>query len=197
MKKEKKQQPLTDWIMNNGYGQAKGGYIDVANERGTDDKQVLQILREKKEELLEYDELYWLKELYDREEVFLSEEEKRKPNQKWHLLISYYAYKLIVKRYGIESKVVEIDDIEKKVATVLGGLSCPELCLWMVEAAMDGKYITADEVKELSERIIEFKTEGKGQWRSFRWWKENVEKYSEKVKAVISGGGEEDKTQAE
>ena len=183
--------------MNNGYGQAKGGYIDVANERGTDDQQVLQILREKKEELLEYDELYWLKELYDREEVFLSEEEKRKPNQKWHLLISYYAYKLIVKRYGIESKVVGADDIEKKVSTVLGGLSCPELCLWMVEAAMDGKYITADEVKKLSERIIVFKTEGKGQWRSFRWWKENVEKYSEKVKDVISGGGDEDKTQAE
>lgn len=182
---KEKNQPLTDWIMNNGYGQARAGYIYVANERGKDNKQVMQILREKEAELKKTKELCWLKALSDSKEVFLSKEEQSKPNQKWHLLISYYAFSLIVRKYEIDSKVNGLDSIDGMKFTVFGRINCPELCLWMVEAAVDGEILTADEVEELFHQIVEFKRQGIGRWDSFSWWKENKGKYDTKLVEII------------
>lgn len=182
--KKERNQTKTNEFLNGGYGQVRGGYISFANERGEDSKQVIQILQEKKEELLKIDELCWLETLYDRHEVLLSEEEKSKPNQKWHLLISYYAYKLIVQRYGIK-KVRVVEDIDAKKTTVFGRIRCPELCLWMVEAAVDGKILTNKDVEGLYANIVEIKKKNKWYKEWLTWWKDNREKYDTKLVEII------------
>jgi len=182
--KKEKNQDKTNEFLNGGYGQVRGGYISFANERGEDSKQVIQILQEKEAELKKTKELCWLKALYDSKEVFLSEEEKSKPNQKWHLLISYYAYKLIVQRYGIK-KVRVVEDIDAKKTTVFGCIRCPELCLWMVEAAVDGKILTHKDVKDLYANIVEIKKQNRWYWNWLSWWKKNRESYDTRLVEII------------
>lgn len=100
------------------------------------------------------------------------------PSQKWHLLISYYLYIELQKDRNIKSDTSN---------WALSGttLDCPELCLWMVEAAMDGVIITSNDLYEMFYQAIEFKKNKKGHWKSFQWWEEHKNQYWDKITQII------------
>lgn len=75
--------------------------------------------------------------------------EQCEPNQKWHLFVAYISYKL------------EVDDLCAKAR--MGPLQCPELLLWMAEAAgIDDEIVTEAKEAAASEidRIREEKPDG-------------------------------------
>lgn len=74
------------------------------------------------------------------------------PNQKWHFLVSWAAFSLVadkinetINKKTVTQKYPKINAFER-----FHGLArlvkCPELLLWMLEAAVDGKNLTAADV---------------------------------------------------
>ncbi len=78
------------------------------------------------------------------------------PNQKWHLLVSFYGQNAVE---GTLSK----SNIFKK------SITCPELWLWMLEAAIDDSNITKDDVKALYTQACKYKNKliTKKEWQAF------------------------------
>lgn len=63
---------------------------------------------------------------YARELNKIIDKSLAEPDQKWHLLVSYY---------GIKEKQGELNLEEQTKCWAINGLKCPELLLWMAEAA--------------------------------------------------------------
>lgn len=99
------------------------------------------------------------------------------PNQKWHFLVSWCAYKLLVKNdkkefldgiatkaspfgYGMNEKPVKwvgtktIIKKESKITIQEHEILCPELRLWMYEAAFDGEIITKDLIMKVYSEAV-------------------------------------------
>lgn len=158
--------------------QHNGGYIDTAKafihngvQGKKDDQKFYKWLLKKKDN----DTLYSLKSLkYLKENddfVFLI---NKKVNQKWHCLISWYARlehngKLTEESYKNEIKISDETCMFKM------SITCPELRLWLVEAAIDEKYITNEDVENFKKEAIKYskdKINNKKSWNKI--WSEYV-----------------------
>ncbi len=190
--KKKEHYELTDQFMQE-YTQKNGGYIDLYNKIGeennlkNDDQQVLDKLQNEFESLKDDNRLSWLDQ-FTYDEIFC----KNNLNQRWHLLISWYAYKIILDKYpeiNAISKATPLKTIDKNTTFEFGAGDCPELCIWMVEAAMDGKIITQKDLDDLFYQAKKFREKQKNEkglhWKSFEWWKQENDNYRNKVAKVI------------
>lgn len=91
-----------------------------------------------------------------------------KPNQKWHFFVSFCA------QHELEGTCPNIFN---------RSITCPELWLWLIEEAKDNIIINDEDVKEVYETAVKYKTKGndfgKEKWKAF------LDKYREKVKEII------------
>jgi len=117
--KANKECKLTEEFMEN-YRQKDGGYIELAKAfmfyRALKETQLLEELKKLG---VNIEELNVFNPGFD--------EDQSEPNQEWHLFISYYAYKIWESGLNWDD-TVEFWDKGK-------GLKCPELLLWLAEAA--------------------------------------------------------------
>lgn len=113
-------------------------------------------LKNNYKELIKEQRLTWLKDLDKNFILERRQYSQLEPNQKWHLLISWYAYKIIMDVYD-----VEIGDARRlKENTEVNnwcGVKCPELCLWMQEAACDNRIITLEDIFEMYTEAVEIR----------------------------------------
>ncbi len=112
----------------------------------------------------------------------VDEDGNKVPDQKWHLLISWYARKILKK--SKERFYDDTEDIEKYPISHYARCKtdvpfyCPELWLWIAEKAADGKYLTTDDlIRYYESAIAERKGSGDKAWKTECW---------EKVKAVVA-----------
>lgn len=163
--------------------QSSGGYIGVANafinKVENDDKYFYQWLlgKDKDNTMYNLNSLKFLPEDNDFD-VFL---EKDKVNQKWHCLISWYARlecdgKLTEESYEKEIQVSDETCILKKKN------SCPELRLWLVEAAQEEKHITTEDVLEFKREAVSY---SKNKQKNLKQWNKLWTKYVTKILHVI------------
>lgn len=161
--------------------QGSGGYIDFAkvfsnkgNFKSRDPKHKLNYDYIKK--CVDAGEVSTIKAFEYVDEGFIMsvsvDKKQGEPNQKWHLLVSFYGQSEIGKEDAIIST---------------GAISCPELWLWMFEVAVDGVNITTKDIEELYKQMVKHKESVRGQWKNNKWWKENSEKYCAKLEKVING----------
>lgn len=89
------------------------------------------------------------------------------PNQKWHFLVSWAAFALVadeIKNVVVDSRATQKDpkknafESNKGLATAF---HCPELLLWMLEAAVDGKNLTAADVSACYADAVTCRLNGK------------------------------------
>lgn len=94
------------------------------------------------------------------------------PNQQWHFLVSYCAqWELEARRANKKNKANIFDR----------RIMCPELWLWLIEAARDNIIINDEDVIKVYEQAIKKKNKeiGNKEWNTF------LDIYREKVKAII------------
>lgn len=130
-------------------------------------------------------EIVRLMKMYAPLRYFLIPQKGQKiTSQKWHFLVAYYLFKECN-----DNKVKEIEEYKPIDWLFAKGsaYNCPELCLWMVEAAMDGEIITKEDLYKLFFKAVEFKNlpGSHNQWKCYQWWKENKQSYWEKILKVI------------
>lgn len=169
--------------------QDKGGYIEVAetfknngNIQNEKDKEYIDFynyLIEKKENNTLYD-LKAFKNIRKEFDIFL---ENSKINQKWHCLVSWYAWlewkqKLNEKKYENTVETADATCIFNKRNT------CPELRLWLVEAAaQNGKYITQDDVEKFKDEAVNYSNDRKNNKKNWnKLWEGYVSKILKEIK---------------
>lgn len=187
--------PISDLFMQN-FRQNGGGYIKLheilskfdindnykelkKKRRLNENDGNLRICGELKnnyEELVKNHRLAWLQDL---DKNFILEREnylKLEPNQKWHLLISWYAYKIIMDIYDLE--IVNASRLkENKRVFNWCNVKCPECCLWMFEAAYDNETITLEHILMMYAEAVEMRQKKRTKFSDIYW---------EKVLLVIS-----------
>ena len=73
------------------------------------------------------------------------------PNQKWHFLVSWAAFALVAGKikkvvYSEATQKYPQENAFKEKTGLANSFHCPELLLWMLEAAVDGENLTAADV---------------------------------------------------
>lgn len=186
----KEHYPVSDLFMQN-YRQKKDGYISlydvfISSEHGkvdgkpdSDDRVFYLILRDYWEQKPECKELDWLQELSD-EFVFCEGDHQYRvlePNQKWHFLVAWGAYSLLgdvvaerLKKDKLDgAKARKITEPAFKDSGLGNGVRCPELLLWMLEAAVDGENVTLYDVLECYTDAVAYRCGGK--FTPSKYWK--------------------------
>lgn len=98
------------------------------------------------------------------------------PNQKWHFLVAFCA-------------MVELEGSEKEKSLFSKSYPCPELRLWLIEAAKDGNIIKEEDVKAAYNAAKDYKN---GKINKVAWnnlWLDSSNAYNayeKKIEAVIS-----------
>lgn len=167
-------------------------YDTFRNQKGkADDVEFLQYIEEyiddRKNETNpdKWKEFRWMNTLSDEEilcQVDAVECRKLEPNQKWHFLVSFCAYKLVVEvdkqfKERTKTKVSEFNSVIKAWLNI----KCPELRLWMFEAAMDNKIITPANVQEMYRATVDKQLKRK---TDSKWWSECWEKVLRVISAA-------------
>ena len=173
--------PISDLLVYK-YAQKKGGYVELADEF----KGIVPIRDEDKKffdsDVIEQTKYTPLKYF------FMPQSGKGIPSQKWHFLISYYMYKEITGNKDIKKIEESKPDDWYFTDDKRTEYKCPELCLWMVEAAMEGNIITLEDVHELFYQAVEFKQNKQTtKWEEYSWWVKNRKNYWNKIQTVIKG----------
>jgi len=98
------------------------------------------------------------------------------PNQQWHFLVSYCAqHELEARRANKDNEAMA----KAKAKANILSIQCPELWLWLIEAARDDDIIKKEDVIEAYEQAVRLKEIGNKEWNTF------LKIYKEKVKAII------------
>lgn len=169
------------------YQQLDGGYIAFAKIFESDDKSVEELRNKTKKQetvdqldnyieiknLIEQNNLDKVHALRELDSGFVlnvkNDYTVGEPNQQWHFLVSYCA------QHELEARRAN----KKNKANILS-IKCPELWLWLIEAARDDDIIKKEDVIEAYEQAIKYKAIGnEEEWNDF------LKIYKEKVKAII------------
>lgn len=192
---KKEHYPISDLFMQN-YRQEERGYINLHNVFVSDadedyeklvkkqrlksyegDLKIYGELKNNYKELIKEQRLTWLKDL-DKNFILVERRQysKLEPNRKWHLLIFWYAYKIIMDVYDVE--IGDARRLEENTeVNNWCGVKCPELCLWMLEAACDNRIITLEDIFEMYTEAVEIRRKKLKKSCSLIYW--------EKIKKVI------------
>lgn len=156
------------------------GYIDTAKvfvgeKDDEEEKKFFQWLSENK------GEIFALKYLNKDFDILLK---NGVINQKWHCLVSWYARKEYMGELDEKIYSQKVSDKEaSKICILKTQITCPELRLWLVESAKDGKIITDADVNFFSKAAITYsknKIANKKVWNKV--W---TEIYRNKIEDII------------
>lgn len=173
------------------YRQSDGGYINLAkvfDKKGDveecDNKLFFDWLLKKKKEGTIYElKSFWYVKKDKEFDIFLNDSGV---NQKWHCLVSWYAYKEFLGELNDDTYRASIIHKGYKTCILNTKNSCPELRLWLVEAAVDGKNITNDDVKQFKEKAEIY---AKSKREKLTFWNEQWKVYRKKIEEVILAAG--------
>lgn len=96
-----------------------------------------------------------------------TDQENGNPNQKWHLMVSYFGQTYLEEKTG---------NIFNRTIT------CPELWLWLIETAKDDKEISDEMIDDVYQTAIKYKTDNSF---SREKWKCFLDPYKSRVKKII------------
>lgn len=180
---KKSHYPITDLFCMN-FKQKEGGYVkvyeDLSNEKKSpDNAEFFEIIRNN-QELME--PLKWLEKLDEKEKKCYIDEkyQQLEPNQKWHFLISWMAFKIVVETNPLKNptRVTKLPDNVKQFC----GVNCPELRLWLFEAAMDNDIVKIQDVYEMYSKLVDGRRE-----KDIRtYYSKECEYWSECWKKILS-----------
>lgn len=175
------------YYFENEHRQRSGGYISLARTflsdgvSGKDDKEkrFYKWLRAKEEEHT----IYQLRAFRYLEEdtkfdIFLNH---ARLNQKWHCLVSWYAYTEFDGRLNdiTYTEPIYMPDAQK-TCILKPGNRCPELRLWLVEAAADEKNISDSDVERFMNEALTYV-----ECRNRKKWNEVWVEYRQKIERAI------------
>lgn len=168
--------------------QRSSGYISLAQTFLSDgvlgeddnDKRFYKWLRAKEEEQT----IYQLRALRYLEkdakfDIFLKHS---RLNQKWHCLVSWYAYTEFDGRLNdiTYTEPIYMPDAQK-TCVLKTGIICPELRLWLVEAASDENNISGSDVERFMNEALTYV-----ECRNRKKWNEVWVEYRQKIERVIA-----------
>lgn len=170
--------------------QRSGGYISLARTflsggmigEDDNDKRFYEWLRAKEDEQTIY-QLRALKYLEGDTEfdIFLN---YSKLNQKWHCLVSWYAYTEFQGRLNDKTYTEPICEPDTQDSCILKkSIRCPELRVWLLEAAVDGINVTNRDVDQFLKEAL-FYTEDREKNKSK--WENVLAQYNQKIIAAIA-----------